>query len=106
MIDYKYSATEPNYFNIARTRASGVEIEARLALPYGLRADAAFTQLSTRVVDPGTSAAATATFASGSRLLRRPVHTLDAGLGYRAPRSRRRAARAPCRCARGRVLRP
>jgi vitamin B12 transporter len=86
MIDYKYSATEPNYFNIARTRASGVEIEGKLSLPYGFRADAAVTQLSTRVVDPGTSAAATATFVSGSRLLRRPLHTLNAGIGYRAAR--------------------
>jgi outer membrane receptor protein involved in Fe transport len=86
MIDYKYSATEPNYFNIARTRASGVEIEGKLALPRRFRADAAITQLSTRVVDAGTSEAATATFAAGSRLLRRPMHTLNAGVGYRASR--------------------
>jgi vitamin B12 transporter len=86
MIDYKYSATQPNYFNIARTRASGVEIEGRVVLPYGFRADAALTQLATRVVDPGTSTAATATFAAGSRLLRRPMHTLDAGIGYRGVR--------------------
>ena len=39
---------------------------------------------STRVVDPGTSPAATATFAPGSRLLRRPARTLDVGAGYRA----------------------
>ncbi|MDB4882518.1 MAG: TonB-dependent receptor, partial [Gemmatimonadetes bacterium] len=86
MIDYKYSATAPNYFNIARTRASGVELEGKLSLPYGIRADAALTHLGTRVVDPGTSATATATFAPGSRLLRRPMHTLNAGLGYRAAR--------------------
>ncbi|MEO6527782.1 MAG: TonB-dependent receptor [Gemmatimonadaceae bacterium] len=83
MIDYKYSATEPNYFNIARTRASGVELEAKLSLPRGFRVDAAVTQLGTRVIDPGTSKTATATFASGSRLLRRPMHTLNAGVGYR-----------------------
>lgn len=84
MVDYLYSATEPNYFNVARTRASGIELEARLALANGLHADAAFTHLSTRVVDPGTSSAATATFAPGSRLLRRPARTLDVGAGYRA----------------------
>lgn len=84
MIDYLYSATEPNYFNVARTRASGVELEGRLALANGLHADAAFTHLDTRVVDPGTSAAATATFAPGARLLRRPARTLDVGAGYRA----------------------
>jgi vitamin B12 transporter len=84
MIDYKYSATEPNYFNVARTRAAGLELEGRLELPSGLHADVAFTHLSTRVVDPGTSAAATATFAPGSRLLRRPARTLDVGAGYRS----------------------
>jgi vitamin B12 transporter len=84
MIDYKYSPTDPNYFNVARTRASGVELEGRLELPSGAHADAAFTHLSTRVVDPGTSTEATATFAPGSRLLRRPARTLDAGAGYRA----------------------
>jgi vitamin B12 transporter len=84
LIDYKYSPTDPNYFNVARTRASGLELEGRLELPSGVHADAAFTHLSTRVVDPGTSTEATATFAPGSRLLRRPARTLDAGAGYRA----------------------
>lgn len=84
MIDYRYSATEPNYFNVARTRASGLELQGRLALANGLHADAAFTHLSTRVVDPGTSSAATATFAPGARLLRRPARTLDVGAGYQA----------------------
>jgi vitamin B12 transporter len=83
MIDYKYSATEPNYFNVARTRAAGLELEGRLELPNGVHADAAFTHLGTRVVDPGTSDAATATFAPGSKLLRRPARTLDLGAGYR-----------------------
>ena len=84
MIDYLYSATAPNYFNVARTRAAGIELEGRLAMANGLHADAAFTHLATRVVDPGTSAEATATFAPGARLLRRPARTLDVGAGYRA----------------------
>ena len=46
----------------------------------------ALTYLDTRVVDPGTSAAVTATFALGARLLRRPMHTVDAGIGYRVGR--------------------
>jgi vitamin B12 transporter len=83
MIDYKYSATEPNYFNVARTRATGVELEGRFELANGIHADAAFTHLATRVVDPGTSAEATATFAPGAKLLRRPARTLDVGAGYR-----------------------
>jgi vitamin B12 transporter len=84
LIDYTYSATEPNYFNVARTRARGLELEGRVALPSGWRADAAFTHLETRVVDAGLGTGATAVFAAGSRLLRRPMRTLDVGLGYRA----------------------
>jgi vitamin B12 transporter len=86
LIDYRYSATEPNYFNIARTRARGLELEARAALPAGLAADAAFTYLEARVVDPGTSTATTALFAPGARLLRRPAHSVSAGVGYSGAR--------------------
>ena len=82
LIDYEYSATEPNYFNVARTRARGLELEARAVLPRGLSADAAFTYLETRVVDPGSSSETTALFAAGAGLLRRPSHTFSAGLGY------------------------
>lgn len=86
LIDYTYSPTEPNYLNIARTRTSGVELEARAELPVGVHADASFTYLNAKVVDPGTSTDATALFAPTSRLLRRPMHTIDAGIGYRASR--------------------
>ena len=86
LIDYTYSATAPNYNNLARTRTSGAEVEGRVSLSHGIHADAALTYLDSRVVDPGTSAAVTATFAPGARLLRRPMHTIDAGLGYRASR--------------------
>lgn len=86
LIDYQYSDTEPNYFNVARTRARGVEVEARASLPAGFSTDAAFTYLETRVVDPGTQTTVTSTFAPGARLLRRPSHTLNAGLGYRGER--------------------
>ncbi len=83
LIDYQYSPTEPNYFNLARTRARGLEVEGRLALPAGFHADAAFTYLETRVVEPGSANGATATFAEGAHLLRRPAQTLDLGLGFR-----------------------
>lgn len=86
LIDYEYSATEPNYFNLARTKASGVELEGRATLPAGFRADASFTYLDARVVDPGASTDVTAQFAPSSRLLRRPMHTVDAGLGYHRAR--------------------
>ena len=86
LIDYVYSATEPNYFNLARTRTTGVELEGRAELPAGWHTDASFTYLDARVVTPGAGAAATSAFAPNARLLRRPMHTLDAGLGYRAAR--------------------
>ena len=82
LIDYRYSATEPNYFNLARTRASGVELEARANVS-DFHGDLSTTYLDTRVVDQGTSQAATALFAPGARLLRRPMHTLTGGVGYR-----------------------
>ena len=86
LIDYTYSATAPNYNNVARTKAAGAELEGRVTLPAGLHAHAGFTYLDTRVVDPGASKAVTATFAPGARLLRRPMHTLNAGVGYRVSR--------------------
>ena len=86
LIDYTYSATEPNYFNLARTRTNGVELEGRAELPAGFHADASFTYLDTRVVNPGVSADLTATFSPDARLLRRPMHTIDAGAGYRSSR--------------------
>jgi vitamin B12 transporter len=86
LIDYRFSpAGGPDYFNVARTRTAGLELEGRVATE-GLHADAAFTYLDTKVVDPGTSTAATALFVAGAHLLRRPMHTLDAGLGYRSER--------------------
>ena len=86
LIDYQYSDTEPNYFNVARTRARGIELEARASLPAGFSSDAAFTYLETRVIDPGTQTTVTSTFAPGAHLLRRPSHTMNAGLGYRGER--------------------
>jgi vitamin B12 transporter len=86
LIDYEYSPTLPNYHNIARTKASGAELEARVRLPSNVTADVAFTYLDARVVDPGASTDVTATFAPGARLLRRPMQTLDAGVGYHAAR--------------------
>ena len=88
LIDYQYAPSGgADYFNVARTRTGGVELEARTSLPLGVHADAAFTYLDTRVVDPGTSSARTALFVAGAHLLRRPMHTLDAGIGYRAGRA-------------------
>ena len=86
LIDYKYSPTAPNYNNIARTRTRGLELETRAAVAMGLHADAALTYLDTRVIDPGASSSAASAFAAGARLLRRPMHTIDAGVGYSTDR--------------------
>jgi vitamin B12 transporter len=86
MIDYQYAPTGPDYFNLARTRTSGLELEGRVELFAGVHADAAFTYLDTKVVDPGASTAPTALFVPGAHLLRRPMHTLDTGIGYRVAR--------------------
>jgi vitamin B12 transporter len=83
LIDYKYSATQPNYFNVARTRSTGAELEAHITLPSSLFLDGAFTYVDAKVVDPGNSTAVTALFAPGARLLRRPMHTIDLGLAFR-----------------------
>jgi vitamin B12 transporter len=86
MIDYQYAPTGPDYFNLARTRTAGLELEGRVELPAGFHTDAAFTYLDTKVVDPGANPAPTALFVPGAHLLRRPMHTLDVGVGYRAVR--------------------
>ena len=86
LIDYKYASKGPDYFNIARTRARGAELDGHVSLPAGLHADAAFTYLDARVIDPGASKAATALFVSDARLLRRPMQTFDAGAGVRLAR--------------------
>ncbi|MDQ6635119.1 MAG: TonB-dependent receptor, partial [Gemmatimonadota bacterium] len=86
MIDYQYASTGPDYFNLARTRTSGLELEGRIELFPGIHADAAFTYLDTKVVDPGASTAPTALFVPGAHLLRRPMHTADLGAGYRVER--------------------
>ncbi|MDQ2666468.1 MAG: TonB-dependent receptor [Gemmatimonadota bacterium] len=86
LIDYSYSETAPNYNNIARTRTRGLELESRIATDLGLHADGALTYLDTRVIDAGSGAGVAAAFASGARLLRRPMHTFDLGAGYGVPR--------------------
>lgn len=87
LIDYRFaSAGGADYFNVARTKTAGLELDGRIVLPAGLHVDAAFTYLDTKVVDPGTSTTATALFVAGAHLLRRPMHTLDAGVGYRGGR--------------------
>ena len=83
LIDYTSAQSGPNYVNVAETRTRGVELEGRFAADDGLHADASFTYLDARVVHPGAGTGATALFVDGARLLRRPMHSADAGVGYR-----------------------
>jgi vitamin B12 transporter len=86
MIDYTSAPPtigDPNYYNIARASANGVEIEARTTLPRALTLDASYTRLWTRVLDPGFDASEGALLVRGSRLLRRPTHSASAALTYR-----------------------
>jgi vitamin B12 transporter len=66
---------DPNYFNIAAARASGVEAGASYrAGIWSLGADV--TWLDTEVTDSGFDSGEGATFVEGGRLLRRPEVTL------------------------------
>jgi vitamin B12 transporter len=85
MIDYTFSPPDsggPNYYNIARASANGVEVEARTALPRGVGLDASYTRLWTRVLDPGFDPSVGALLVRGARLLRRPTHSASAALTY------------------------
>lgn len=87
LIDYRAAPSGPNYVNVARTRTRGVELDGRATLAPGWHADAAFTYLDARVVRPGLSTAATALFVDDGRLLRRPMHTMNAALARRTARA-------------------
>lgn len=75
LVDYRFSASGSRYENVARARASGVEVEARTAPMRGLSADASYTYLDTRVLERGFSASPLATLVEGGSLLRRPKHS-------------------------------
>jgi vitamin B12 transporter len=75
LIDYNGSvpAGQPNYENIAKASANGVEFEMHHAPVVGFAMDASVTWLDTKVIDRGFSTATTATLVQGQRLLRRPT---------------------------------
>ncbi len=72
----------PNYHNLAEASSRG--IETTLAVT-GARIDAhlSYTFLDTEVLDAGADEGLGATFVNGERLLRRPTHTLAAGVHAR-----------------------
>jgi outer membrane receptor protein involved in Fe transport len=73
---------QPNYFNIAAARSSGLETELSIALAPGLTAHGHYTYLSTAVTDAGFETAPDGAFAQGLPLLRRPAHSAGVALGW------------------------
>jgi vitamin B12 transporter len=68
--------TDPNFLNVARAHARGLELsgEARLG---GASLAADWTWLDTKVLDAGPEADAGADFVEGGQLLRRPAHAVN-----------------------------
>lgn len=73
----------PNYFNLAAANADGLELEARSARWHGWSVAAGYTWLDTKVTDAGVDGGPAATFAAGSRLLRRPTNIANANVTFR-----------------------
>jgi vitamin B12 transporter len=84
LIDYDGSVAfgQPNYENIAKANARGVEFEFHHAPVRGFVADVSLTRLETKVLDRGFSTATTATLVEGKRLLRRPNLTGSVRFGF------------------------
>ena len=76
LIVFDFTRT-PNYANLGRVDARGVEVEAQAATGR-LFASIGYTYLQTRVLQGAGSS-----FESGQRLLRRPSNRAEAGVGYR-----------------------
>jgi vitamin B12 transporter len=90
LIDFTFAPPEegdPNYFNIARADARGLELALHAEIARGLRLDADYTWLDTEVLDPGFDATADAQFAPGRALLRRPAHAWSGTVSWRSARS-------------------
>jgi vitamin B12 transporter len=73
---------QPNYFNVAAARASGVEAEVSAPLAPGLTARGRYTYLSSAVTDAGFATAPDGAFARGRPLLRRPAHAGGVAVGW------------------------
>ena len=77
------SPSAPNYFNVARASARGLEYGGTIRAG-GLTVSVDATWLDTDVVDAGFDDGPGATFVEGETLLRRPGTTLAASASYRA----------------------
>jgi vitamin B12 transporter len=85
LVDFTFAPakpTDPNYYNVAGARASGVEIEGGWTLPGGLAFQGSYTELRTRVTDPGFDPGPGALLEAGRRLLRRPDRQVTVTVHY------------------------
>ena len=73
---------DPNYENIAKADASGIEAELRLAISQAWFLDFGYTWLKTKVVNALSSGDPGATLITGDALLRRPSNAGNVGLTY------------------------
>ncbi len=82
LIQYNGGAApgSPNYSNVARATARGVELTGDFRPARHIVIAASYTRLMTRVDDPGFSSGAGDAFVDGKQLIRRPKHSarLDA----------------------------
>ena len=79
LVQYAWRETGPHFFNVARARADGVELEASRRVSARLQLQAASTWLATEVLDAGLDEGAGAVFVDGQRLIRRPARTSSLG---------------------------
>lgn len=73
---------DPNYENIAKADASGIEAEMRLAVSQAWLLEFAYTWLDTKVVSALSSGDPGATLIAGDALLRRPSNAGNVSLTY------------------------
>jgi len=71
------SPSGPNYFNIAKATARGLEAEVHGDL-LGAELNVGWSWLDTEVIDSGFQVGESATFVEGEALLRRPANTVSA----------------------------
>jgi vitamin B12 transporter len=78
LIDYTGAvpAGRPNYFNVARADADGVELEGEYHTGDQLVVKASYVLSVTRVASPGLDSTAGATYVAGEHLIRRPPRTV------------------------------
>lgn len=83
LIDYLYAPSGSMYENVAEARASGAEVELRMAPVRRVTAEASYTFVDTKVLKSGFDPSPLATLHAGSALLRRPKQSASAGVAWR-----------------------